>query len=323
MIFKELLVEKLRPKQINQLILTKRIKNFANSLEKDGLNQNLLFTGIQGTGKTSLAKILASKYDNLILNISDENGIDTVRTKITDFCQNRSIDQTTEIKVIVLEECDAASPKFWSSIRNVIETYSKYTRFIGTANYEHKIPPEIKSRLIPIKFDPIDDNEKNELKEQWQNTLKVILSKFGIKYDDITLNHLIDENFPDFRRTLNKIQELKNSGVTDLTSLIKSTELDESLFELYKLIIFGNNDTVKNYQFIVSRYSKMSEEVLSKLGEQFISYILKNHPDKGYLINKLLIKIAEYQYKHSFSLDKVVNLVALIFELSTIFKTDK
>ncbi len=319
MIVQQLLTEKLRPKEINQLILTKRVKNLVNTLDSD-INQNLLFEGLPGTGKTSAAKILVSKYDNLYINISDESSVETVRTKIIDFCKNRSIDQTSDVKVILLDEIDYGSGNFFAALRATIETYSKYTRFIATCNHAHKVPNEIKSRLIPIKFDPIDDVEREELKIQWRDTLKVILQKFAITYDTVTIEHLMDENFPDFRRTLNKIQELKNSGAKDLTSLIKDSKLDESLFDLYKLILSGNNDTVKNYQFLVSRYSKMTEEVLEKLGNQFIDYILKYSPEKGYLINKILVKVAEYQYKRNFTMDKIVNLVALVFEVQNICK---
>ena len=153
--------------------------------------------------------------------------------------------------------------------------------------------------------------------------MKIILSKFNIKYDSITLNHLIETNFPDFRRTLNKIQELKNSGSTDLLSLITSNEIDEQYVELYKLILFSNNDTIKNYQFIISKYSKNSDACLEKLGNQFIDFIIKEYPSKGILINKVLIKVAEYQYKRSFVMDKAVNLVALVFELCNLFGENK
>lgn len=319
MIVKELLVEKLRPKEISQLILTKRVKNLVTNLEKE-VNQNLLLEGGPGTGKSSVSRILASKYDTLWLNISDENGIETIRTKIIDFCQNRSIDQVSDMKLVILDEIDYGTANFFAALRGTIESYSKYTRFIATCNHSHKVPNEIKSRLIPIKFDPIDDEERDELKVQWKNTLSIILQKFSITYDDVTINHLIDGNLPDFRRTLNKIQELKNSGATDLSSLIKDSKLDESLFDLYKMILVGQVDSAKTYQFIVSRYSKMSEEILEKLGDQFINYILKFYPDKGYLINKTIVLVAKYQYRRSFTLDKVINLIALIFELQNVFR---
>jgi len=322
MIIKELLTEKLRPKQISQLILPTRVKNIISSLDQE-LNQNILLYGGPGTGKSSVSKILASNYDNLYLNISDESSVETVRTKIIDFCKNRSIDQKSDIKVVILDEAEYGSANFFASLRATIETYSKYTRFIATCNNINKIPAEIKSRLTPINFDSIDNNEKNELKDKWVSTLKIILSKFNIKYDSITLNHLIETNFPDFRRTLNKIQELKNSGSTDLLSLITSNEIDEQYVELYKLILFSNNDTIKNYQFIISKYSKNSDACLEKLGNQFIDFIIKEYPSKGILINKVLIKVAEYQYKRSFVMDKAVNLVALVFELCNLFGENK
>jgi len=300
------------------LILPTRLKNLLTNLDSE-LNQNLLLYGNAGCGKTSAAKILAERYDSLYINVSDENSIDTVRDKIISFCKNRSIDSKSEMKVIILDEADYGTANFWSALRATIEGYSKYTRFIATCNYVNKIPPEIKSRLTPINFDPLDDSERNELKLQWNTILKQILPKFDISYSDTTLSQLVDDNFPDFRKTLNKIQELKNANITDLVSLIRDNKLDQNLFELYDLIIKGG-DTVKNYQLLVSKYSKMTDECLEKLGNQFIDYLNKFYPDKGYLINKLLIVIAEYQYKRNFTMDKVVNLIACVFSLQSVFK---
>lgn len=98
----ELLTEKLRPKELKHMILPKRIKE---SFE-DGLQQNVLLSGSPGTGKTSMAKILMKNHPFLFINVSDESSVETIRTKVSDFCSTVSImDGENHIKIVILDEC--------------------------------------------------------------------------------------------------------------------------------------------------------------------------------------------------------------------------
>ena len=145
----ELLTEKLRPKKIEHMILPQRIRNVFSQ----GLQQNVLLAGSPGCGKSSMAKILMKDHPHLFINVSDESSVDTVRSKITDFCSTVSImDGKNAIKIVVLDEFDGASDQFYKALRGTIEKFAKGTRFIATCNYLNKLPDPIKSRFEIFDF---------------------------------------------------------------------------------------------------------------------------------------------------------------------------
>ena len=175
----ELLTEKLRPKELKHMILPERIRSsFVN-----GLQQNVLLAGSPGSGKTSMAKILMSERPSLFINVSDESSVETIRTKISDFCSTVSIlDGKNNMKVVVLDEFDGASEQFYKALRGTIEKYAKGTRFVATCNYINKIPDAIKSRFETYEFDPISKEEELEIKEQWKERVGRILNAISIEH---------------------------------------------------------------------------------------------------------------------------------------------
>ena len=199
----ELLTEKLRPKELKHMILPARIKN---SFE-EGLQQNVLLAGSPGSGKTSMAKVLIKSHPHIFINVSDESSVETIRTKITDFCSTVSIlDGENKIKIVVLDEFDGASDQFYKALRGTIEKYAKTTRFIATCNYLNKIPEAIRSRFQVYDFDPLDKVEEQEIKNQWAERISKILNLMGINHDSSNLESFTKKYFPDMRSALNTIQ---------------------------------------------------------------------------------------------------------------------
>ena len=138
--FDSLWVEKYRPKTLGDIILSDDNLSIIEKYQTENEIPNLLFAGCQGVGKTTLAKILVNdvlECQYLYINASDENGIDTIRSKVTQFAQTRSLDG--KIKVIILDECDGLSQDAQRALRNTMEEYAEITRFILTANYSHRI----------------------------------------------------------------------------------------------------------------------------------------------------------------------------------------
>jgi len=200
----ELLTEKLRPKEIRHMILPKRIRNI---FEGKGLNHNVLLSGSPGSGKTTLAKILSNPYTHLFINVSDESSVETIRTKINDFCSTISImDGKTSTKVVVLDEFDGASDQFYKALRGTIEKFASNTRFVATCNWINKVPEAIQSRFEVISFDPVSSEEEHEIKDEWANRVKLILSKANIEIDEASLEEFSKQFYPDMRSSLNKIQ---------------------------------------------------------------------------------------------------------------------
>jgi replication factor C small subunit len=124
--FSNLWVEKWRPKTLSDFIISDKNKTIIDSFKDKKEIPNLLFTGTPGLGKTSLAKILVNDIldcQYLYINASDENGIDTIRNKVTGFAQTKSLDG--KIKVIILDETDGLSIDAQRALRNTIEEFAK------------------------------------------------------------------------------------------------------------------------------------------------------------------------------------------------------
>lgn len=242
----ELLTEKLRPKELKHMILPQRIKgSFEN-----GLQQNVLLAGSPGSGKTSMAKILIKNHPYIFINVSDESSVETIRTKVHDFCSTVSImDGENQTKIVVLDEFDGASDQFYKALRGTIEKYAKTTRFVATCNYLSKIPDAIRSRFEVYDFDPVSKDEENEIKTQWQERVSKILNLMSINHDDKSLDLFTKKYFPDMRSALNTIQRWEIDGVTDLTES-KINEITFDHEEIFNMVM-SKPDPTGNYQYVV------------------------------------------------------------------------
>ncbi len=306
----ELLTEKLRPKELRHMILPQRISNlFAN-----GLNHNVLLSGSPGCGKTTLAKILSAPFPHIFINVSDESSVETIRTKINDFCSTISVlDGVSSKKVVVLDEFDGASDQFYKALRGTIEKFAGNARFVATCNYINKVPDAIQSRFEVVDFNPVSQEEEDALKAEWDKRVRLILNKLNIQIDDSSLLEFQKAYYPDFRSALNKIQTWMIEGVKVIDSN-KINELGWSYESLYNLIL-TSKDPVKNYQEIVGEYQGKVDEVMSALGDEFIKWIIKNKPDLAKIIPGVIVKVAEHQSQRTQVIDPMVSLLSLIFQI--------
>ena len=307
----DLLTEKLRPKEIRHMILPPRIRSL---FENKGLNHNVLLAGSPGCGKTTLAKILAKDLPHIFINVSDESSVDTIRNKINDFCSNISVlDGKSSKKVVILDEFDGASDQFYKALRGTIEKFAGNTRFVATCNWINKVPEAIQSRFEVINFDPSNPEEEEMIKDEWRSRVNLILGKLGITIDQESLVAFEREYFPDFRSALNRIQSWTIEGITKI-DLSKVKEANWSYEDLYKMIV-ESKDPVKNYQIIVGQYSTKVDDVMTSLGEEFINWIVKNHPDKTKIIPAVVVLVASHQAQRIAVIDPVVSLLSLFYQI--------
>ena len=180
-----LLWEKWRPKTMEDVILLPRIRKHFEF----GINQNFIFYGHFGTGKTSLARILIGKYTKdkpyLELNSSLYTSIDVLRSEIEDFCKFTPMMETdSDIKYIFLDEFERVSAQFQDAFKAFIEKYNKNVRFIITTNHLNKISDGIKSRIPQINFEVQNYLETGSLGESTSNVSnKVKLDLYSCIYD--------------------------------------------------------------------------------------------------------------------------------------------
>lgn len=289
--------EKYRPQVIEDLVCDDKIKQIFNDYINSNDIINLLFHGSAGSGKTTTAKILAKSIncDFIIINASDERGIDTVRDKIVGFASTASF---KPLKIIVLDEFDYATPQMQASLRNVIETYSRTTRFIFTCNYLEKVIEPIQSRCQVIKLVP-------PTKKDFALHLLKILDCESVKYDKKDIVPFVNSNYPDFRKAINNIQIASTTKV--LKTDINNTQqiwLDDIISELK-----NNNTNWKSIrQIILDNCSSNYEDIFKKLYDCVDDYSNGNTAD-------IIITLEEHIFHSSFVVDKEINVMACILKI--------
>jgi DNA polymerase III delta prime subunit len=272
-----LLWEKWRPKTLEDIILLPRIRSHF----ENGLNNNYIFYGHYGTGKTSLARILIGKYSKdksfLELNSSLFTSIDVLRNEIENFCKFQSImDVGDGMKYIFLDEFERVSSQFQDAFKAFIETYSKRgVRFIITTNHINKISDGIKSRIPQINFDCIDINEERYLKQEvFKRITKVILPKEEVEIKKEDLIAIITKKFPDFRSIMVELQNFISTG--ELSNQYSSVSNKVKL-ELYQMIYSKDFDYEKIWHFITNVFGPEKVDILFKLlGKPFVDWSVEN-----------------------------------------------
>jgi len=292
----ELWVEKYRPQILEDYVGNEIIKNKIADYLKQGSIQNLLFHGVAGTGKTTLAKLITKNLncDLLYLNASDERGIDTIREKIIPFASTMGFN---DIKIVILDEADYLTPQAQATLRNTIEACSKTTRFIFTCNYLERIISPLQSRCQTFEITPPSKEEviSHLIKITREENIKCIVSD---------LQNVVNTHYPDIRKIINTIQ----GSVVD--SQIKI-----------------DNDSLKNTQLggiivdALIKKSKLSDirQILADSGAREFDGLFKvlyNNVNKyTNRDGEAILIIAKYQYEYTFVLEKEICIAAMLNKL--------
>lgn len=291
-----LLNEKYRPNNLDNYVGNANLKStLAKQLSQNDI-QNYLFYGPAGTGKTTLAKLIISNLecDSLYINASDERGIETIRDKVTGFASVASI---KPLKVVILDEADFLTIQAQASLRNVIETFSRTTRFILTCNFVERIIDPIQSRCQTFKIVP-------PTKKEVAIHLAGICDKENIGYEIPDIGHLVSKYYPDIRKMLNTLQSSVIDGKVTLDdSLLVSSNYMNSVLEGLK-----NNDFKGIRQIIADSGVDDYDELFRFLYENSTEYLPGKEGTAAIIIN-------EHLYKANFRIDKEINLMSLIQNL--------
>ena len=294
-------VESFRPNTLDGYIGNEHIIEKVRIFIANGDVPHLLFYGTAGTGKTTLAKIIAGSVDAdiMYINASDENSVDAVRDKIKRYASTVGFRRW---KIIILDEADYLTPNAQAALRNLMETYSKTTRFILTCNYVEKIIDPIQSRCQTFAIAP---PSKTDVAQR----LVSVLQEKGVTFDIKDVASIINASYPDIRRAINAAQASVVNGnlqldkasaiqanyMTEVLEVLKDSKNKQAAFTKIRQIVADSKvkDFTPLYAFL---YDNLDEYATGHIGA-------------------VILIIAEAQYKDASVVDKEINIMAMFINL--------
>ena len=296
--------EKYRPKTVEDCILPDAIKTTFQEYVKSGHIPNLLLSGSAGVGKTTIAKALCNEVgcDFIVINGSDESGIDVLRNKIKNYASSVSLSGGR--KVIIIDEADYLNPNSTQpALRGAIEEFAGNCSFIFTCNYKNRIIEPIHSRCAVIEF-KIQNGQKAKMASAFFKRVEWILGEEKITYDREVIAALITKHFPDNRRILNELQRYSASGTID--NGILSNIADINLADLIKTI--KDKDFTSMRKWVTQNLDNDPVRIYRKIYDSLYDNLKPNSIPNAVMI------LAKYQYQAAFVADQEINLVACLTE---------
>ena len=295
--------EKYRPRTVEECILPERLKAVFQQYVNQKEMPNLLLAGGAGVGKTTIAKAMCNEIgcDYMVINGSDENGVDTIRVKIKNYAS--SISLSGGRKVVILDEADYLTPNAQAILRNAIEEFAANCSFIFTCNYKNKIIDPLHSRCAVIEFG-LKNGEKAQMASAFFKRITHILDTEKVEFDEKVIAEVVKKHFPDFRRVINELQRYSKLGKIDVGILSQIGDI--SISQIVKHLKEKDFTSVRKW----AATSEIDNTTFFRKLYDALYDIAKPQS-----IPQAVLILADYQYKQAFVADHEINLVACLTEI--------
>ena len=296
-------VERYRPRKLDDCILPDDQLNTFRQFVESGEIPNMLLCGSAGVGKTTIARAICEELgcDYIIINGSEESGIDVLRTKIREFASSVSFSGKT--KVVILDEADYLNPNSTQpALRAFIEEFANNCRFIFTCNFKNRVIAPLHSRTTVIEF-KLTKADRPKMAGRFMKRLSDILTTENVKFDEKVVAEVLKKHFPDYRRVLNELQRYSVSGTIDEGILSNIIEINmKELTDALK-----SKDFRKVRSWVVENLDNDPQLIFRKIYDTVLEDV--KYPAQ------LVLLIADYQYKAAFAANQEINLVACLVEI--------
>jgi len=297
-------VEKYRPKTIEECILPDSLKATFQEFVNRKEIPNLLLSGTAGVGKTTVAKALCQEVgcDYIMINGSDDSGIDVLRNKIKNYASSMSL--MGGRKVVIVDEADYLNPNSTQpAFRGVIDEFASNCSFIFTCNFKNRIMEPIHSRCTCIDFKL--NGSKATMASRFFKRVESILTLENVKYDKEVVAAIISKHFPDNRRILNELQRFSISGVIDKGAL--GAVADVQLKDLIKSL--KEKDFASARKWVTQNLDNDPTKIYRKIYDGLYELLKPNS------VPQLVLHLAKYQYQSAFVADQEINMIACMTEI--------
>ena len=313
---KEIWVEKYRPKALDEVVGQEEIVERLKAYAAEGNMPHLLFAGPAGTGKTTCAMALARdmfgevwRQNYYELNSSDERGIETVRTKIKEIARLAPISGTA-FKLIFLDEADNLTADAQAAMRRTMETYSKTSRFILSANYSSRLIEPIQSRTAVFRFRPLKP-------EAIRVYIQRIAKAEKLKITEDGMDALIYVAQGDMRRAVNSLQVAASVGTTidaEVLYKVSSTIRPEEVKKLIEKALEGEFLRAREVlDQLLIEYGLSGEDIIRQLHRTVFDL---NIPDESKV--RLLDRIGETDFRLTEGSSERIQIEALLAHFALI-----
>lgn len=306
---RDLWVEKYRPDTVNGYVFRDQAqKEQVQEWIDSGAIPHLLFSGVQGAGKTTLAKLLlneigAHEFDVKMINASSNNGVDYIRDSVENFA---TVMPYGDFKYIILDEADYLSPNAQAALRGVMEKYSNSLRFILTCNYPNKVIPAIHSRCQGFHIQNLDKNE-------YTARMAEILLTEEVKFELEVLDTFVKTTYPDMRKCINLCQQNVKGG--ELQPPSADDGAAESDYQLMMVALFKEKRYKEAREVICKQVSPEEYEDLFRFMYQNLEFWAEGDESKE---DQAILVIRNGLVKHVSCADPEINISATLIELEQI-----